>query len=166
MGAAHEANEISLLDRVKIQAEVLVPLLHRLRTELGTAPANALVAEVLRDWQRSVHERIAAEMPGEGFEKLGAMMAAKMPLVRDAITVEWGTVDPPKLMEFKVTRCAFADFFREIGEPELGALLACEGDLYDVAAAGGGVELQRSATIMHGAAACDFRYRKTTPEDP
>jgi len=59
------ADGLSLLDRVKIQAEVLVPVLRRLRSELGAERAVALVAAALRDWQRSVHERIAAETPGE-----------------------------------------------------------------------------------------------------
>lgn len=153
------AEGLSLLEEVKIQAEVLVPVLRRLRRELGTARADALVAEALRDWQRSVHERIAAETPGEGWAKFTAMVAAKTPAIGDAIAVEWGTVDPPHRMEFKITRCAFAEFFRDLGEPELGALLTCEGDLHEVAAVGGGLELQRPQTIMQGAAYCDFRYR-------
>ncbi len=153
------ADGLTLLEQVKLQAEVLLPVLHRLRSELGSTRANALVAEALRDWQRSVHERIAAETPGEGWTKLGAMTAAKMPAIGDAITIDWGAVDLPNKMDFTITRCAFADFFRALGEPELGALLTCEGDLYEVAAVGGGIELRRSQTIMQGAAYCDFRYR-------
>jgi hypothetical protein len=37
-------------------------------------------------------------------------------------------------LEFDVTRCRFAEFFRTLGEPELGALLICETD-FDIAAA-------------------------------
>ncbi len=154
------ADGLSLLDRVKIQADVLLPVLRRLRSELGAERARALVADALRDWQRSVHERIAAETPGaEGWTKLGAMTAAKMPAIGDAVAIEWGTVDLPNAMEFKITRCAFAEFFRGLGEPELGALLTCEGDMHEVAAAGGGIELIRTQTIMQGADSCDFRYR-------
>jgi hypothetical protein len=36
---------------------------------------------------------------------------------------------------------------------------ACEGDVHEVAAAGGGIDLTRTQTIMQGAAYCDFRYR-------
>lgn len=156
------ADGLSLLEQVKIQAEVLLPVLRRLRSELGRVKANALVAEALRDWQRSVHEQIAAETPGEGWTKLGAMVAAKTPAIGDAIAIEWGAVDLPNTMEFTITRCAFADFFRALGEPELGALLTCEGDLHEVAAVGG-IELRRSQTIMQGAAYCDFRYRMVKP---
>ncbi|HSQ03913.1 MAG TPA: L-2-amino-thiazoline-4-carboxylic acid hydrolase [Burkholderiales bacterium] len=155
------AEGLPLLEQVQLQAEVLLPVIHRLRAELGVTRANALVAEALREWQRSVHERAAAEAPGEaGWAKLGAMTAAKMPAIGDAITVEWGKVDLPNVMEFKITRCAFAEFFRALGEPELGGLLTCEGDLYEVAAAGGEIELTRPQTIMQGAAYCDFKYAK------
>lgn len=156
------ADALSLLEQVKLRAEVLLPVLRRLRCELGTARANALVAEALRDWQRAVHERIAAETPGDGWSKFSAIAAAKTPAIGDAITIEWGAVDPPNKIEFKITRCAFAEFFRNLGEPELGGLLTCEGDLYEVAAIGG-IELHRSQTIMQGADYCDFRYRHARP---
>jgi len=58
-----------------------------------------------------------------------------------------------------VTRCRFAEFFRALGEPELGALLICETD-FDIAAAGGSeVSLTRDRTIMQGASSCTFRYK-------
>ena len=40
-------------------------------------------------------------------------------------------------LDIDVTRCRFAEFFRALGEPELGALLICETD-FDIAAAGDG----------------------------
>jgi hypothetical protein len=149
---------LSLLEQVKIQAEVLVPVLRRLRDEIGAERANALVAEALRAWSREVHERIAAQTPGEGWTKLGAMVAAKTPAIGDDIAIEWGTVDLPNKMEFKITRCAFAEFFRALNEPTLGTLLTCEGDLHEVATVDG-IELARTQTIMQGAPYCDFRYR-------
>jgi hypothetical protein len=62
-------------------------------------------------------------------------------------------------LEFDITRCRFAEFFRALGEPELGALLICETD-FDIAAAGGGeVTFTRDETIMQGAPSCTFRYK-------
>jgi L-2-amino-thiazoline-4-carboxylic acid hydrolase len=46
-------------------------------------------------------------------------------------------------MDFDVTRCPFAGFFRTLGEPELGALLICETDFDIVATGGGEVTLTR-----------------------
>jgi hypothetical protein len=58
-----------------------------------------------------------------------------------------------------VTRCRFAEYFRALGEPELGSLLICETD-FDIASAGEGeVGLERAQTIMRGAPSCTFRYK-------
>ena len=58
-----------------------------------------------------------------------------------------------------VTRCRFAEFFRALGEPELGALLICEAD-FDIASVGESeVSLDRVQTIMQGAPRCIFRYK-------
>jgi len=62
-------------------------------------------------------------------------------------------------LEFDITHCRFAEFFRALGEPELGALLICETD-FDIAAAGSGeVSFTRDQTIMQGAPSCMFRYK-------
>lgn len=61
---------------------------------------------------------------------------------------------------FDVTRCRYAEFYQELGEPELGFLLVCSADFDTAAGFGGDVELARSRTIMQGASHCDFRYRR------
>jgi len=62
-------------------------------------------------------------------------------------------------LEFDVTHCRFAEFFRALGEPELGALLVCATDFDIVAAGGSAVGLTRDQTLMQGAPSCTFRYR-------
>jgi len=62
-------------------------------------------------------------------------------------------------LDIDVTRCRFAEFFRALGEPELGTLLICETD-FDIASVGEGeVSLDRAQTIMRGAPSCTFRYK-------
>jgi len=74
------------------------------------------------------------------------------------VTVQMHRQDEEAL-EFDLTQCRFAEFFRALGEPELGALLVCETD-FDVAVAGGGeVAFRRDHTIMQGAQSCTFRYK-------
>jgi hypothetical protein len=46
-----------------------------------------------------------------------------------------------------------------LGEPEVGALLICEGDFDVVAAGGGEVSLTRAQIIMEGAPSCPRRYK-------
>ena len=59
-----------------------------------------------------------------------------------------------------VTGCRYADFYKELGEPELGFLLVCTADFSVAEGFGGDIKLTRTQTIMQGASHCDFRYRR------
>jgi len=59
-----------------------------------------------------------------------------------------------------VTRCAYAEFYKALGEPELGFLLVCTADFATAEGFGPDVRLTRTQTIMQGASHCDFRYRR------
>ena len=151
-------DSISLLDQVKIQAQVLVPVLRALRTELGTARANQLITTALRDWSHALFQAVAADKPGTPQDKWTALTLDNMPRIGDA--VQYTTLkQEPEAFEFDVTSCRYADFFRALGEPELGGVLLCEADFHIADVAEGTVELTRRQTIMQGATHCDFRYR-------
>jgi hypothetical protein len=157
--------EISLLDQVKIQAQVLVPLLKALRAELGEERANKLVTTALRDWSRDMFLRVGALMPGSPKEKWAALNAAAMPRIGTDVDFEF-LQQAPDAMEFNVTGCRYADFFRALGEPELGAVLLCEADNHMVEVGSPEVEMTRTQTIMNGAKYCDFRYRMKSASTP
>jgi hypothetical protein len=141
-----------------MQAQVLVPVLRALRAELGRERADQLVTNALRGWSRDLYARIGAALPGTAKEKWSAMNAEMAPRLVGDIDMEVLRVEPDA-MEFNITGCRYADFFRQLGEPELGAVLLCEADDHVVAAVGPEVALTRTQTIMRGATYCDFRYR-------
>jgi hypothetical protein len=149
---------ISILDEVKIQAQVLVPVLQTLRAELGRERADQIVCGALRDWRQRVYEEVAKRTAGGPREKWASLTASSISRIGGDIDVEM-LKQEPDAMEFNVTGCRYADFFRSLGEPELGAVLLCEGD--DQIAEIGSPEVQftRTQTIMKGAKYCDFRYR-------
>jgi predicted ArsR family transcriptional regulator len=150
--------KLSLLDKTRIQAQVLVPVLRALRAELGREKADAIVKEALRGWSKNLFAAIADGVDGSPRRKWAAMHSAMAAATEQDVTVETRRHDKEAL-EFDVTHCRFAEFFRALGEPELGALLICETD-FDIAAAGGGeIAFTREQTIMKGAPSCTFRYR-------
>jgi len=149
---------ISLLDQVKMQAQVLVPVLKALRAELGDERANRLVITALREWARDVYQRIGAMTPGSPKEKWAALNAEAMPRIGADVDMQLLKQDTD-VMEFNITGCRYADFFRQLGEPELGAVLLCEVDNHVAEIGSPEVELTRTQTIMKGASYCDFRYR-------
>ena len=149
---------LSLLDKTRIQAQVLVPLLRALRTELGKEKADAIVRRALRDWSKQLFASVGDSVEGSPRRKWAAMHTAMGEMTEKDVTVDLKRKDK-EVLEFDITQCAFAEFFRALGEPELGALLVCETDFDIAAAAEGDVTLTREQTIMKGGQSCTFRYK-------
>jgi len=153
-----------LMRRVKAQAELLVPLLRHLRAELGVERANDLVYPVLRrltkDWIKEFASS-ESEDPIENFRKTSELH----------LTYFEGDVDMDVLraddhhLEVNVTGCRYADFFRQLGELELGAILTCEMDEHIAELSTPAVKLSLTESIMKGGTHCPFRYKFTRSED-
>jgi predicted ArsR family transcriptional regulator len=150
--------KLSLLDKTRIQAQVLVPVLKALRSELGREKADAIVKHALRDWSKQLFAAIGAEVDGSPRRKWATIQAAWADVSLRDVTVEMRRHDKEAL-EFDITHCRFAEFFRALAEPELGALLVCERDFDIAAVSEGEVSLTRDQTIMQGAPSCTFRYK-------
>lgn len=150
--------EVSLLDKTRMQAQVLVPVVRALRAELGRDKADAIVTQALRDWSKQLFAAIGEGIEGSPRRKWAAIQSVWGEVSGREVEVEVLRQDKEAL-DIDVTRCRFAEFFRELGEPELGALLICAAD-FDIAATGAGeVSLERAQTIMQGAPSCTFRYK-------
>ena len=148
--------DIPLIEQVKIQAQVLVPLVKTLQAELGEERANAIVRKALGDlyrkygekWWRTQGARNLGEKVASAFEMFAAGDALEYEVVKKA----------PDAFEVNVTECRYAKFYNKIGAPELGFLLTCSADFSHAEGFGTDVQLTRTQTIMQGASHCDFRY--------
>ena len=148
--------DIPLIEQVKIQAQVLVPLVKALQAELGEERANAIVRKALGNlyrrygekWWRTQGARDLGEKMASAFEMFGAGDALGYEVIKQA----------PDAFEINVTQCRYAKFYHEIGAPELGFLLTCSADFPMAEGFGADVQLTRTQTIMQGASHCDFRY--------
>ncbi len=148
---------ISLFDEINLQAQVLVPVLRALRTELGKDKALALVSQPLRDYVRSVYYKIGEQKPGDARQKWEGVWDELRPRIGDDVKREF-IRDDNESREYNVTRCKYAEFFKSMGEPEIGEILLCDFDFYIAEVGAPNVELTRTQTIMKGASYCDFRY--------
>jgi hypothetical protein len=149
---------ISLLDKTKIQAQVLVPVMRALRAELGREKADAIVRDALRGWSKQLFAGIGNGIEGSPWRKFAKMSNSLADVTLREVTLDMHRNDK-EAQEFDVTSCRFAEFFRALGEPELGALLVCQTDV-DIAAAGGSdVSFSRTQTLMQGGSCCNFRYK-------
>ena len=149
---------VPLIERIKIQAQVLVPLVKALQAELGEERANLLVRRALGDvyrrlgeqWWRAKHSRHV----GENLTLAFASFAKG-----DALDYSVRT-QSQDVYEVDVTGCRYAKFYKELGEPELGFLLVCSQDFTFAEGLSPDIKLTRTQTIMQGASHCDFRYRR------
>src|SRR5512147_605065 len=131
---------ISYLDRVKIQAEILVPLFRRLRDELGEAKACELVRAAVAEFAAGLGRKVG-EGEGSSLAKLKRMVPSFT--AGNALDVE-PLVDTEQDLKFNVRGCRYAEYFNSIGEPVLGAMLTCEIDPPMTAGIGADLELTRS----------------------
>jgi hypothetical protein len=147
-----------LLEQVKTQAQVLVPLLKALRAEFGAERVNRVAWKALEGWRRELVREMHAPFSGSPRARWAAGVADSMPRIGDAVDFEMLKQEPDAI-EFNVTGCRFAQFFKELGEPELGFAMLCSFDTTAAEEIGRGeVQFKRSGTIMQGADHCDFRY--------
>jgi len=148
--------DIPLIEQVKIQAQVLVPLVKTLQAELGEERANAIVRKALGDVYRKYGEKWWRT---QGARNLGEKMASAFEMFAAGDALDYEVVkQAPDAFEVNVTECRYAKFYTEIGAPELGFLLTCSADFRMTEGFGADVQLTRTQTIMQGASHCDFRY--------
>ena len=149
---------ISVLEQVKIQARVLVPLIKTLQAELGEERANAMVRKALGELYRSYGKKW---WQAQGSDDLGKNMAEAFDRFAAGDAVDYEVVrQTPDTFDANVTGCRYAEFYKALGAPELGFLLTCSADFPMAEGYGADIELKRTQTIMQGASHCDFRYRK------
>ena len=149
---------VSVIEQAKIQAQVLVPLVKALQAELGEARANALVRKALGDLYRGFGEEF---WKTKNETDLGnAVSSAFKTYARDDALAYDVIEQTQDSFAFDVTRCAYAEFYKALGAPELGFLLVCTADFATAEGFGSDIKLTRTQTIMQGADHCDFRYQR------
>jgi len=148
---------ITLLQQRGIEAEVLIPLIRRLEQELGTERAHTLAREVISEIAREQGQRVS--------ESLGRDDLEGFTEVKDSWGGAGGDLEIQTLrqdgevLEFNVVGCRFAEMYRQMGAQDLGFLLSCQRDFSLSEGYSEDLHLERTQTIMQGAAYCDFRYR-------
>ncbi len=148
----------SVIQQAKIQAQVLVPLVKAMQAELGTERANSLVRSALGD----IYRRYGQEFWRTKNEKnLGKTMSSAFSTYARDDALDYSVIQQSQdAFEIDVTGCKFAEFYKELGEPELGFLLVCSADFDTAEGFDPDVKLTRTQTIMQGASHCDFRYHR------
>jgi hypothetical protein len=154
-----DLDNVSLLAEVHFQMQVIKPVVEKLRKEFGEEKAIQLIRETLHEYYKKLYMDQAASIKGSTLEKWEGMNAEMRRRRGDNCVLNVEVVEQNKRsVKLKVTKCGYAEFFKSIGEPELGVIMGCDRDHHVVNAAGHGLIFNRKHTIMEGADHCDFNY--------
>jgi hypothetical protein len=153
------ADEIAIphLQKRKIEARALLPFIMACREKFGDAATGEVIADAINV--------TAAKEGVQWAARFGGGIAG----LRKAAETVWGSAGGLDLevvdetadqLAFNVTRCRYAEFYKELGLQELGILMHCNRDRAMVTSFNDEIALERSQTIMQGGSCCDFRFRR------
>jgi hypothetical protein len=148
-------NALGVLTRREIEVRILAPILDALGKEFGRERVLELVRETIIQIARQQGEQIAESRGGDS---LTYFIAALEDWKKDdAMQIEVLEQNDSRY-SFNVTRCRYAELYKELDIPELGRILSCNRDFSLIQGFNPAIKLARSQTIMEGAPFCDFRY--------
>ncbi|MCL4232535.1 MAG: L-2-amino-thiazoline-4-carboxylic acid hydrolase [Dehalococcoidia bacterium] len=150
------APELPLLERRRIEAGVLVPLIRAMQAEFGAGPVNEVVARTIRDLARAQGEADRARMNVSSLADVAARLR-QGPLAEGSLIVEVAEESPGRFA-FNVRRCRFKEMYEEMGAGDLGFLLSCNRDFAYFAGLAPDISFSRTQTLMEGDPVCDFCY--------
>jgi len=145
---------IGVLTRREVEARILAPVIAAMQARFGPDQ----VQEVLRDTIARLAREQGAGLAAEYGDSPRAFLETLQFWTRGgALEIEVLAQTDTRL-DFDVTRCRYAEMYREMGFPELGAILSCARDDAFVQGFNPKARLTREKTILGGASRCTFRY--------
>ena len=148
---------IGVLTRREVEARLLAPLVDALGEEFGRERVVAVLRDAIIGIARAQGAQLAQGMGGDSLDEFAASL--KFWTQDNALEIDVLAQDGERF-DFNVTRCRYAELYRSLGIPELGAVLSCNRDWALIQGFNDDIQLERTQTIMEGAAYCDFRYRR------
>ncbi len=158
--------QLPIIERRRIEAQILKNVHDVIARRSGVEEADAVIGDAV---SRSAIQQ------GQAFaEELGHPPDLKdfadiLPNWTAGGALEIETLQASdEALDFNVTRCRYAEMYREMGLGRIGHLLSCNRDGDFCIGYNPDMKLTRTRTIMSGASHCDFRYRMepdTKPEE-
>ncbi len=150
--------EIPVLTKRRLQAQVIGPIYAEMVAQVGEEKASSILDAAIRKAAIAEGKEFAKKAPGGvtsmlDFIKLYELWTADGAL---EVTVLEAT---EKVFNFDVTRCKYAETYREMGLGNVGHLMSCNRDGTFCEGYDANIKLDRQQTIMGGASCCTFRYR-------
>ena len=152
---AMDIDQMSVLDRRSIEAEILAPMYRAFVEELGEARVKEIMGKAVVAIAYAQGKALADR---KGANDLKSFAASKEPWTRNGALELEVLEENDRAFSYNVTRCRYAEMYRQKGIPELGAILSCGRDYALPHGFNPNIRLTRTQTIKQGASYCDFTY--------
>ncbi|MGH6854393.1 MAG: L-2-amino-thiazoline-4-carboxylic acid hydrolase [Aestuariivirga sp.] len=151
--------ELPVLLKRRLQAQVIGPIHAEMVAQLGEAKANAILDTAIRKAAIAEAGEFAKKAPG------GVTSVAHFVKIFELWTKDGGleieVLDSNETtFNFDVTRCKYAETYKEMGLAHIGHLMSCNRDGAFCEGYDSKMTLERKHTIMAGAPRCTFRYTR------
>jgi hypothetical protein len=157
MGA--DLSTIPILLRREIEARIAGPILRAFMERIGAEETLAVLRPIIESLAiesgRTAARLAGGNAIGHFVQAMEAWAAGKAYEIRVLQQTR-------EAYDWDVTRCAYAEMYRELGMADLGFHLSCARDFAMVKGFNPRMHLHRTQTRMEGAERCDFRLRLET----
>lgn len=147
---------LAMLERRRIEATILKHVYDSLKASHGAETAARTIAEAVRKSAVEQGREMAQAVDGETSMQT---FVDRQDLWRrgDALQIDVKEQSDTRY-RYNVTRCRYAEMYRDMGLGEIGHLLSCQRDATFCEGYDKRLTLKRTQTIMQGASHCDFDY--------
>ncbi|MFY0613864.1 MAG: L-2-amino-thiazoline-4-carboxylic acid hydrolase [Hyphomicrobiaceae bacterium] len=159
----NKAALLPMLERRRIEAEILAHVYETLKASHGLEVAQQTVADAVKASSIEQAKEMAAAVGGNTSMQTFVDRQSQWTM-GGALEIEVQE-QSDDVYRFDVKRCRYSEMYREMGLGEIGHLLSCQRDGTFCEGYDPRLKLTRTQTIMQGATHCDFSYRIEEPKD-
>jgi hypothetical protein len=155
---------MAMLEKRRIEAAMLKHVYDTLKASQGVEVAKKTIAEAVR--KSAVEQAAELAKAVGGNTSLQTFVDRQEPWLRGGALEREVIEQNDERYRFNVTRCKYAEMYRDMGLGEIGHLLSCQRDGTFCEGYDSRIKLKRTQTIMQGASHCDFDYTFEKDEKP
>lgn len=155
--------DLPILEQRRIEATIIKPIYEEMKAEIGEDKARKIISAAIT---RNAVAQGAAYAKTEGGDTSLESFHALLPQWKANGALEVDMLEETESnVNYNVTRCQYAEMYKEMGLDDIGHLLSCGRDGTFCKGYDPRISLIRTQTIMQGASHCDFRYSLKDEDD-
>lgn len=154
---------LPIIERRRIEAEILTPIYEVLSERIGNDQAKSAIKEAVSRSAVAQGQSYRAAL-GKEPDLLDFLSTLSDWTAEDALQIDIVESSSDKL-RFNVVRCRYAEMYRSMGLAHLGEHLSCNRDGKFCVGFNPAIRFERNQTIMTGSEYCDFHYELPAKEE-